>query len=48
MTTEARRAGHGAKTIATQGGWRPNSDELYGYMQIVDRWSDNALKGIGL
>lgn len=48
MATEARRAGHDAKTIATQGGWRPNSSELYRYMQIVDRWTDNALRGIGL
>lgn len=41
-------ARHDAKTIAAQGDWRPNSDELYRYMQIVDQWSDNALKGIGL
>lgn len=48
LATEARRAGHDAKTIAAQGGWRPNSATLYGYMQIVDRWADNAVKGIGL
>lgn len=48
LATEARRAGHDAKTIAAQGGWRPNSATLYGYMQIVDRWTDNAVKGIGL
>lgn len=48
MATEARRAGHDAKSIATQGGWRPNSAELYRYMQIVDHWTDNALRGIGL
>ncbi|MCO1575142.1 hypothetical protein M8C13_05135 [Crossiella sp. SN42] len=47
LATEARCAGHAAKTIATQGGWRPNSRELYRYMQIVDRRSDNALNGIG-
>lgn len=28
LATEARRAGHDAKTIAAQGGWRPNSKEL--------------------
>jgi integrase len=48
LATEARRAGHDAKTIAAQGGWRPNSATLYGYMQVVDRWSDNAVRGIGL
>ena len=48
LATEARRAGHDAKTIAAQGGWKDNSAVLYGYMQIVDRWADNALKGIGL
>lgn len=48
LATEARRAGHDAKTIAQQGGWKANSATLYGYMQIVDRWTDNALKGIGL
>lgn len=48
LATEARRAGHDATTIAKQGGWRENSAQLYGYMQVVDRWSDNALKGIGL
>jgi integrase len=48
LATEARRAGHDAKTIAAQGGWRPNSAVLFGYMQVVDRWSDNAVRGIGL
>lgn len=48
LATEARRAGHDAKTIAQQGGWKTNSATLYGYMQIVDKWTDNALAGIGL
>jgi integrase len=48
LATEARRAGHDPKTIATQGGWVPNGSALYGYMQVVDGWTDNALKGIGL
>lgn len=48
LATEARRAGHDAKSIAKQGGWVANSGILYGYMQIVDEWSDNATEGIGL
>lgn len=48
LATEARRAGRDAVVIAAQGGWSPNSRELFGYMQIVDRWSDNAVAGIGL
>jgi integrase len=48
LATEARRAGHDTKTIATQGGWTTNSRALGGYLQIVDRWSDNAVAGIGL
>jgi hypothetical protein len=32
LPTEARRADHDAKTIAAQGGWKPNSATLYGYM----------------
>lgn len=48
LATEARRAGHDVKTIAATTGHRENSRVIYGYMRIVDRWSDNALKGIGL
>jgi len=48
LATEARRAGHDAKTIAVQGGWKPNSAVLYDYMRVVDRWSDNAAAGLGL
>jgi integrase len=48
LATEARRVGHDAKTIAKQGGWKPNSAVLYGYMQIVDEWADNATEGLGL
>lgn len=48
MATEARRAGHDAITIAPQGGWKPHSREMLGYMQIIDRWTDNPLRGIGL
>lgn len=48
LATEARRAGHDVKAIAAQGGWVPNSETLFGYMQIVDKWTDNAVQGIGL
>ncbi|WP_280462734.1 site-specific integrase [Nocardia carnea] len=48
LATEARKAGHDVKTIADQGGWNPTSAELYKYLRIVDRWADNATKGIGL
>ncbi|MFI6889174.1 tyrosine-type recombinase/integrase [Streptosporangium canum] len=48
LATEARRAGHDAKTIALQGGWSPTSSALYEYMRIADQWSDNAVAGIGL
>lgn len=48
LATEARRAGHDRKTIAQQGGWVPTSAVLDEYTQIVDRWSDNAVAGIGL
>lgn len=48
LATEARRTGHDTRSIAEQGGWSPNSAVLFGYMQIVDRWNDNPLDGIGL
>lgn len=48
LATESRRAGKDARIIAEQGGWKPNSMVLFGYMQIVDRWEDNAAQGIGL
>lgn len=48
LATEARRAGHDAKTIAQQGGWRPTSAVLHGYFREADQWADNALNGMGL
>lgn len=48
LATEARRAGHDAKTIAAQGGWLPNSTVLFGYMQTVDEWAESATEGLGL
>jgi integrase len=48
LATEARRAGHDAKTISQQTGHAPNSRVLYDYMRTVDQWADNAVAGIGL
>jgi len=48
LATAARRAGHDHVTIARQGGWSETSSSLYGYIRTVDKWTDNALKGIGL
>lgn len=48
LATESRRAGHDIVTIARQGGWTEGSRSLYGYIQDVDKWSKNAVKGIGL
>ena len=41
-------AGHDLTAIAAQGGWAPASPVLFGYIQIVDRRTDNALTDIGL
>jgi integrase len=46
LATEARRAGHPPEQIARQGGWKDNSAVLYGYMQTVDRWTDNVTEGL--
>lgn len=48
FATQARLARKDVKAIAKQGGWKENSPVLYGYMQIVDEWSDNATEGLGL
>lgn len=48
LATEARRAGHDVKTISQHTGHSPNSRILYEYMQVIDRWADNAASGIGL
>ncbi|WP_246037911.1 tyrosine-type recombinase/integrase [Saccharothrix texasensis] len=48
LVTEARRAGHDAKTISQHTGHAPNSRVLYDYMRTVDQWADNAAAGIGL
>lgn len=48
LATEARRAGHDVTTIAKQGRWSASGAAIHGYMRVVDQWSDNAVKGIGL
>jgi site-specific recombinase XerC len=46
LATAAREAGHDIVTIARQGGWAENSSSLYGYIQTVDKWKDNAMRGV--
>lgn len=46
LATAAREAGHDVVTIARQGGWVENSSSLYGYIQTVDKWKDNAMRGV--
>lgn len=46
LATAAREAGHDVVTIARQGGWVENSRSLYGYIQTVDKWKDNAMRGV--
>lgn len=48
LATEARRAGRDVVQIARQGGWSETSSSLYRYIRTVDKWTDNAVKGIGL
>jgi len=46
--TAAYRAGTPVSTIAAHGRWAPGSPVVLSYVRAVDRWRDNALKGIGL
>lgn len=46
MATEARRAGRDIVEIARQGGWSETSDSLYRYIRTVDKWRDNAMRGV--
>jgi integrase len=48
LATEAHRAGHDVRTISAQTGHAPNSASLYAYLRVADRWSDNAVTGLGL
>lgn len=44
--TEARRSGADIVQIARQGGWSETSDSLYRYIRTVDKWKDNAMRGV--
>lgn len=46
MATEARKGGADVVQIARQGGWSETSASLYGYIRTVDKWADNAMKGV--
>lgn len=46
--TSAYKAGAPVSVIAAHGRWSPNSPVVLSYVRAVDRWRDNALKGIGL
>ncbi|MGH3794358.1 MAG: tyrosine-type recombinase/integrase [Pseudonocardiaceae bacterium] len=46
--TSAYRAGTPVSVIAAHGRWSPNSPVVLSYVRAVDRWRDNAVRGIGL
>jgi hypothetical protein len=46
--TSAYRAGVPVSTIAGHGRWLPTSPVVLTYIRSVDRWTDNAMKGVGL
>lgn len=46
--TSAYKAGTPVSVIATHGRWVPSSPVVLSYVRAVDRWRDNALRGIGL
>ncbi len=46
--TSAYKAGAPVSVIAAHGRWSPGSSVVLSYVRAVDRWRDNALKGIGL
>jgi len=48
LATESHRAGAPKLAIARHGGWAPNSAALDGYIEEVDRWTDNPLRKVGL
>jgi integrase len=48
LATESHRAGASKLAIARHGGWAPNSAALDGYIEEVDRWTDNPLRKVGL
>lgn len=48
LATEARRNGADHKAVCDQGGWSYGSKAVHGYFHAVDRWTDNAVRNIGL
>lgn len=46
--TEAARAGVPVAHIATHGRWSKTSTQVHEYVDIVDKWRDNPMRGIGL
>ncbi|MFI7467465.1 tyrosine-type recombinase/integrase [Nonomuraea sp. NPDC049646] len=46
--TVAYAAGIPVSTIAKHGRWSPTSPVLLRYIRPVDRWRDNAMRGVGL
>lgn len=46
--TSAYKAGIAVSLIAEHGRWSPASPVVLSYIRGVDRWRDNALRGIGL
>jgi integrase len=46
LATEARRKGARIEKIADQAGWKRTSPVLHGYIEDVDKWSDNVLRGL--
>jgi integrase len=46
--TSAYRAGAPVSVIAQHGRWSPGSPVVLSYVRAVDRWRDNALRGVGL
>lgn len=48
FATSARAAGANHLDIARQGGWADGSRAVYGYIEEVDRFKNNPLRGIGL
>lgn len=44
--TSSYQAGIPVGTIAKHGRWSPNSPVVLSYIRAVDRWSDNAMRGV--
>lgn len=46
--TAAYKAGAPVSVIAGHGRWAANSPVVLGYIRAVDKWTDNAMRGVGL